>query len=189
MYMNSRMELSKTSNAPDTVFSHCVLAVSSFTSLTLRNKSKVSVLKTKVFVSGSILLLYLKRSWVCDKPYLHFVNLEGAYEERLKAAWDSSTPYEKKTKGWQQGTHAAMFSWAKDSSRQIQNKDFREACCSVSFTLRRHSLHFLLCGSKMKRAQRKKQHLASFCMKSCLWCNSTCLTFQTCLKPTYVELN
>lgn len=117
MYMNSRMELSKTSNAPDTVFSHCALAVSSFSSLTLRNKSKVSVLKTKVFVSGSILLLYLKRSWVCDKPYLHFVNLEGAYEEKLKAAWDSSTPYEKKTKGWQQGTHAAMFSWAKDGNK------------------------------------------------------------------------
>lgn len=45
------------------------------------------------------------------------MNLEGAYEERLKAAWDSSTPYEKKTKGWQQGTHAAMFSWAKDSNK------------------------------------------------------------------------
>lgn len=59
-----------------------------------------------------------------DKSYLQFVNLEWAYEVGLKTAWDCSTPYKKKTKGWQGGTHAVMSPWAKDGSYQNQNEGF-----------------------------------------------------------------
>lgn len=188
MYVNSRNGTEQNIKCSRHSSSLCAVAVSSFTSQT-----KVTA-KNKGFPSMVHFAVIAKGTWTGDKPHLHCVN--GAYEERLKAVWDSSTAYEKKTKGWQRGAHAVMFSWAKDSSRQIRKWRFSEKdvaqvwlTCSPSMPSTDAVCISSRAAYKWNGRKEKKQHLASFCVESCLWCNSTCLTFQARLEPTYVELN
>lgn len=105
-----------------------------------------------------------------------------------------SAPYEKETKAWQRGARAWMLSLLLKPKRRFTRQNIAlwvspaARKCSVVSTVG-------LCVFDMKTTSINKQHLfqASFRIwshtKSCLWCDSTCLTLPSCLRPTLLELN
>lgn len=140
-------------------FSFCAAALSSLPYLLWKRKQQpISFFLKKGFYYRVHFTVRSKWTWMGVKSYFQFVNLEGACVERLKAVWDSSTPYEKKTKGWQGETHAAMFSLAKKCWCLNQNEGLqrRILLCEVSLQPKIPctillSLQSFPCSSEMKQ--------------------------------------
>lgn len=106
-------------------------------------------------------------------------------------SFQRSTPYEKKTRGWSGETHALMLSQGHlllKPKRRFSRRDVAQWGSSAAPK----------CLAQLwnETTSTKKLHLfqASFCIwshtKSCLWCDSTCLTFQNLspAHPTGAEL-
>ena len=138
-----------------------------------------------------------KRTWMGDKSYLQFVNLEeAAYEESFEAVWNSSSQIiSEEHSRWKENKrlarrNACFKAFPEPRTTRIKSKieASRDRILLIEVHLQPQMPGIVLQLWNQTRSEKLYLFQASFCiwshMESCSRCNSTCLTSQTCLQPT-----